>query len=76
MILTIMTRQQFPKQTGLLETLMEEEFKELFFPFKSGESSSAPVPATERTDGPGVQLSLPKSHQHYQLEKLQICFRL
>lgn len=42
---------------------MEEEFKELFFPFESGESSSAPVPATEHTDGPGVQLSLTKEPQ-------------
>lgn len=37
-ILTLMTWQQFPKQTRLLETLMGEEFKDLFFPFKSLEN--------------------------------------
>lgn len=37
-ILTLMTWQRFPKQTRLLEILMEEEFKELFFPFKSLEN--------------------------------------
>lgn len=37
-ILTLMNRLQFSKQTQLLEVLMEQEFKNLFFLFKSLEN--------------------------------------